>query len=385
MKSNFKILFLAVLSTMIGLGIIIPLLPIYAQTLGATGIWIGVIFSAFSFSRSVFIPIVGRLSDKFGRKKFITYGLLLFSISSLFYVISETIFQLTMARVIQGLASAMVVPVSLAVIGDMAPKGEEGKSMGIFTMAFFTGMGIGPFMGGIINQYFGMNWVFYSMGIFTFVPFLFVAIKLREPKRKAGRKGVRLKDILRDKILRGIFVYRFTNAIGRGGFITFLPIFVKELGLSSSKMGLLVSINIFAAALIQYFGGKLADRFSRKFILVLGMSLANLFLILVPFTKSFILLLVLSLFFGLLSGITFPSLMALGVEAGNRVGMGSSMATLNMALSLGMIIAPILSGFIVDTLGIEYVFFIGGLVSYLGIFLFFIMSKGIKGAEKKVM
>ncbi len=381
LKSNFKILFLAVLSTMIGLGIIIPLLPIYAQLLGAKGIWIGVIFSAFSLSRSIFIPIVGRLSDKHGRKKFITWGLLLFSISSILYVISETIWQLTFARVIQGLASAMVVPVSLAIIGDMAPKGEEGKSMGIFTMAFFIGMGLGPFMGGVINDYFGINWVFYSMGVFTFIPFLFVAIKLREPKRKAGRKGIGFKDIVGDKILRSIFIYRFSNTIGRGGFMVFLPLFVEKLGLSSSKTGLLVSTNIFAAALIQYFGGKVADRFNKRFILIYGMSIANIFLLMVPFTKSFLILLILSLFFGIFSGITFPALLALGVEVGNRVGMGSSMATLNMALSLGMIVAPIFSGFIVDKLGIGYVFLVGGVLSYVGIVIFSMMLK--KGEIQK--
>ncbi len=357
------------------MGVIIPLLPIYAEFLGAKGIWIGVIFSSFSFARTIFMPIVGRLSDKFGRKKFVASGLFLFSVSSIFYVISETIFQLTIARVIQGIASAMVVPISLAIIGDMAPQGEEGKNMGIFTMAFFLGMGIGPFMGGIINQYFGMSWVFYTMGIFTFIPFLLVSIKLREPKRKAGKKGISFKNIFKDKTLKGIFIFRFANAVGRGGFITFLPIFVKNLGMSTSKLGILVSANIFSAALIQYFGGKLADKFNRKKILVNGMLVATVFLFIVPWAKSFNELLLISLMFGVFSGVTFPALMALGVEAGNRVGMGSAMSTLNMAMSIGMIIAPVMSGFIVDTLGINYVFFIGSFISLVGIFVSWFMLK----------
>ena len=64
----FVILFFSIFSSMLGIGIIAPLLPIYAESFGASGLWIGIIFSGFSISRSIFMPIVGRWSDKRGRK-----------------------------------------------------------------------------------------------------------------------------------------------------------------------------------------------------------------------------------------------------------------------------------------------------------------------------
>jgi len=72
-RKIFPILALCVFSSMLGVGIIAPLLPLYAENLGATGIWIGVIFAGFSISRAIFLPIIGRLSDRIGRKLFIWF------------------------------------------------------------------------------------------------------------------------------------------------------------------------------------------------------------------------------------------------------------------------------------------------------------------------
>jgi len=85
-KKIFNTLFIAVFVSMIGAGIIVPLLPIYAKNLGATGIWLGIIFSGFALARLIFMPIIGKISDRKGRKKFIVFGLLGYSVTSLLYL-----------------------------------------------------------------------------------------------------------------------------------------------------------------------------------------------------------------------------------------------------------------------------------------------------------
>ncbi|TET83943.1 MAG: MFS transporter [Candidatus Nealsonbacteria bacterium] len=85
-KKIFNTLFIAVFVSMIGAGIIVPLLPIYAKNLGATGIWLGIIFSGFALARLIFMPIIGKISDRKGRKKFIVFGLLGSSVTSLLYL-----------------------------------------------------------------------------------------------------------------------------------------------------------------------------------------------------------------------------------------------------------------------------------------------------------
>jgi len=149
---------------MLGIGIIVPLLPIYAESLGASGLWIGVIFSGFSISRSLFMPIVGPWSDKKGRKIFIAVGLLIYAIISLGYVLSDSVAAIVMVRSIQGFSAAMIIPIAFAYIGDISPNGREGGYMGIFSVSLFAGFGLGPVLGGVMKDRFGLNADFYAMG-----------------------------------------------------------------------------------------------------------------------------------------------------------------------------------------------------------------------------
>ena len=149
---------------MLGIGIIIPLLPVYAESLGALGLWIGVIFSGFSISRSIFMPIVGRWSDKRGRKIFIAIGLLIYAIISLGYILSDSMAELVMVRSIQGLSAVMIISIAFAYIGEISPKDREGGYMGIFSISLFAGFGLGPMLGGVLKDWFGLTADFYTMG-----------------------------------------------------------------------------------------------------------------------------------------------------------------------------------------------------------------------------
>ena len=134
---------------MLGVGIIVPILPLYAETLGATGLWLGAIFAAFSLTRSIAMPLIGRFSDRLGRKRFITSGLLIYTLSSLGYIYASSTVELIVIRVIQGFSSAMIIPIAMAFIADISPPDKEGSYMGIFTIALFLGFGCGPILGGL--------------------------------------------------------------------------------------------------------------------------------------------------------------------------------------------------------------------------------------------
>jgi len=142
-KRVFLVSFMAVFVSMIGIGLIVPLLPIYAESLGARGIWLGVIFSGFSISRALFMPFVGKWSDQKGRKIFIALGLFLYTIISLGFIAARNAEELIVVRLLQGFAAAMVVPVAMAYIGELSPKEHEGYYMGIFNIALYAGFGFG--------------------------------------------------------------------------------------------------------------------------------------------------------------------------------------------------------------------------------------------------
>ena len=114
-KKIFFALFGVNFVSRIGLGIVAPLMPLYAESLGASGLWLGIMFSSFAFAQLLFLPLAGRLSDIFNRKKLITLGLLAFTIISPFYIWAPTIMMLTLVRILHGLATCLVQPVARAV------------------------------------------------------------------------------------------------------------------------------------------------------------------------------------------------------------------------------------------------------------------------------
>ncbi|MGD8258754.1 MAG: MFS transporter, partial [Desulfobacterales bacterium] len=171
-KKIFGTLFFSIFAAVTGVGIVVPLLPIYAHNLGASGLYIGSIFGAFSLSRTIFLPYFGRLSDKKGRKPFIVPGFLAYAIISIAFIFSEAVTTLIAIRFFHGIASAMLMPVIQAYIGDITPSGREGWTMGLFNMSLFLGLSLGPLLGGIIKDTFSLQASFISMGMLAFIGFL---------------------------------------------------------------------------------------------------------------------------------------------------------------------------------------------------------------------
>ncbi|MCD6420617.1 MAG: MFS transporter, partial [Synergistetes bacterium] len=210
---------------MSGLGIIAPLMPIYAKSLGVTGIWLGIVFSAFSISRTIFMPIIGRISDKGGKKIFLLSGLLMYSIVSILYTFATGILSLTAIRFIHGISSAMVIPIAMAYIGEIAPKGKEGSYMGVFSMSFFLGMGAGPFIGGTLSDAFGIKYAFYAMGTLTAIALINTLVSLPNIKvKKKQKEPAKFREMLKNNAVKGLFIFRTINSMGRGSISSFLPI-----------------------------------------------------------------------------------------------------------------------------------------------------------------
>jgi MFS family permease len=377
-KKVFPILALSIFSSMLGVGIISPLLPLYAEQMGATGIWIGIIFAGFSISRTIVMPIVGRLSDRSGRKLFLSIGLLGYAIISLGYIWANSVTELTLVRLIHGVASGMILPIAQAYVGDISPEGKEGTWMGYFNAAFFTGFGFGPLMGGILTDYFGMNIAFYAMGGLNLLAFLLVIFFLPEigQGKTLASPRASFKQMSTSSMMKGLFSFRLSFSIGRGILATFLPVFAGiYIGLSSTLIGVLLAVNILLMSLLQVYGGNIADRFNRRVLIVVG-SLTNLiYLALIPLGGNFWQLLGICVLGGVGGAIALPAASALTVVEGRRFGMGSTIAVFAMAFSIGMVIGPLVGGGIADFANINSVFYFGAAIGLVGTTLFIWFTK----------
>ncbi len=380
---------MSIFTTVTGVGIVVPLLPVYAHDLGASGLYIGLIFGSFSLSRTFFLPYFGRLSDKKGRKPFIVSGLFTYALISIAFVLSHSVESLIALRFIQGISSALILPVTQAYVGDITPKGREGFTMGVFNMSIFLGLSIGPLVGGWVHDRFNLQAAFVCMGLLALIGFLFSLLLLppTRSERSLSRKNglISWVQLLKDKELAGLLLFRFAYLACIGIILGFLPVYAASaFSLSSASIGILVMLGISVSGLIQIPMGFLADRTNRNLMIITGGLIAGFAIFLFEWAGGFWDLFFDNVLFGLGGGIAMPALMALALIKGNSSkAMGSVMALMTLAHSLGMFAGSILAGLIMDMFQLRQAFFLGSLimVAGLGLFLFCIYSpaKGPKG------
>lgn len=374
----YVVLFIAVFASTMGVGFIGPLLPLYARDLGAGSLALGAIFAAYSLARVLFMPIIGRLSDRFGRRLFLTTGLAVYTLFSLAYIRADVTVELIIVRALHGAAAGMVIPVAQAYVGELAPKGSEGSSMGKFMISLFAAFGMGPLLGGPLAERLGMHAPFYAMGIMSALAFLLALIFLPELglHKERWQQRVPVRFILGHTAVIALVVFRSSVAFGRGLVVPFLPLYAESVGATLSMIGVILATNIFVSAFMQYPFGKLADRVPRAPLVALGIigSAATIFFI--PYCETVLHLFLLQIATGITSALGLPAALAMATGCGRRLnGMGTVMAVFNSGLSVGLVFGSLAGGVFKEIFGLDFVFQGGSLVVAAGFLAFLLLIR----------
>ncbi|MBI5116408.1 MFS transporter [Candidatus Poribacteria bacterium] len=381
-------IFVVIATMMVGIGIIAPLMPVYAQQMGATGMWLGIIFAAFATTRMIFTPMFGRISDRFGRKWFLLAGLLAFTLLSLGYMVSDTVYELTLMRMAHGFSSALVVPIAFAYVGDLTPEKREGRYMAVINYATFVGMAIGPFMGGRLADAYGIHsafWALFGFGVLASTMVLVLLPDIRSPRSLEENPLPGFRHMLSDNLVRGLLTIRAGSAVRQAIVMAFLPIFAKHIGLTKTHMGALISAFIITAAVVLYPAGVLADRFSRTRLIIVGETCATICFGVFPLARTFPQLLAGAIAAGMAGGLSMPSLLAINAEIGRDYGMASMMGLYDAAMGFGMLFATLTAGALMDLLSVRAVFYYIVILGLTGVaaFVFFTRrpreARGVSG------
>jgi MFS family permease len=374
LRKAFPILALSTFCSMLGMGIISPLIPVYATSLGATAAAVGLIFAGFSIGRAVLSPVIGYWSDRIGRKPFIVIGLLASSLVSLAYIWADSVPELIIVRLVHGAAGGIVFPVTQAYVGDISPHGKEGTWMGYYTASFFTAFAVGPLLGGILGDRLGPSAAFYTMSGLTFLGFLVSLVFLPEVKNRQARSTMPRPSFAKmgqSGIVRGLFSYRLGTEMGWGIFFCFLPIITGiNLGMSSTQTGVLLTANMLITSVLMIPFGRLTDRFDRRWMVIIGGAMGFIQMAFTGFATEFWQLLVLVSFGGIGGAITSPAGSALSVEEGRKFGMATTITVITMAMSIGVAVGPIAGGALADVSDVVSAFYFAAALSLIGISLF---------------
>ena len=378
----FIVVWLALFIAVIGIAMVSPLMPVFAEKMGASGVWLGLAFSGFTLSQVPLMPVIGRLSDKYGKKPFIWIGLLIYTVSAIGYFWAPTYHELVIFRILSGVGAAMVMPIAFSYVGELAPKDYEGRFMGLFTIAMIAGFGVGPVLGGVIHDSLGMDATFISMGIFSILGFLIIFFLLPAKTSTAGaassadgtrhdQPSTSFLSMLKDTTIQGVITLQLTFGLLFGTVLAFVGVWMTTtMDTSVAQVGILLSARSIMNGTLSYPFGWLADHMNRVVLVSVGMGMVAVGTFSIPWLGNFGLLLGIFIVIGVFESMAIPSLNAITVEKGRTLGMGTVMGMFNMAMSLGLVTGSMVGGLIETSTGIDAVFRYAAVLGLVGVVVF---------------
>ena len=254
MSRPLFVIFLTLFVNLVGFGIIIPLLPFYAQTFGASPMVIGLLFASFSVSQLFASPILGDLSDRWGRRPVLIFSLLGTVVSFVMLALAHSLAMLFAARIVDGLSGGNITT-ARAYIADITAEEDRARAFGILGAAFGLGFIVGPGLGGLFSHisYTAPIW---AAAIITVFATALAYMWLPETVHRAHAGGaspwmslVELGGRANLRILFGIdFVYWTAFAVYQTTFALFGA---RRFGFDAAETGYLLAVFGFFGVLVQ--------------------------------------------------------------------------------------------------------------------------------------
>lgn len=357
-----------------------PVLPLFASHLGADPSGVGFIASVSAFTGIVASIPAGILSDRFGRKRMLIFSAMVFSTAPFLYLIVSNIWQLAIIRFYHGLATAIFIPVSMAMVSDLFHT-ERGEKIGWFSTLTLAGRFMAPVIGGsiigamVFNPGLSYKAVYLVCGASGIIAMAF-ALKLpKTEKKQAGNMPLRetLKSFREVITARGILITSAVEAsilFAYGTFETFLPLYSINAGLSAYEIGIFLSAQVITLALAKPVMGRFSDRHGRQPQIFGGAIIGAICIGSFAFFKTFFPLLILSILFGLSLSIVTSGTSAFIADLSRKETHGSAMGILGSIMDIGHTTGPLFSGIVAYYLGYGVSFAGAALVLLTAAFMF---------------
>lgn len=353
-----------------------PVLPLFAAYLGADPSGVGIVASASAFTGIVASIPAGILSDRLGRKRMLIFSAIVFSTAPFLYLFVTKIWQLALIRFYHGLATAIFVPVAMALVSDTFHK-ERGEKMGWFSTSTLVGRFTAPLVGGsiigalVFNPGIGYKVVYFVCGAAGVIVLL---LAFRIPNQDGKKNNQRWKETFKTVVSnKGILITSAVEAailFAYGTFETFLPLYSIKMGLSAYEVGIFLSAQVITLALTKPMMGRFSDRHGRRPQIFTGAIIGAICIGSFSFFKSFIPLLVLSILFGLSLSIVTSATSAFISDLSKTETHGSAMGVFGSIMDIGHATGPLISGIIATYFGFGKAFIGASLVLATAAFVF---------------
>ena len=360
-RSPLLVIFITVFIDLVGFGIVIPVLPYYAEgtKFGATPTQVGLLFASYSVMQLVFSPVLGRLSDKYGRRPILLMSLLGTAIGFLVLGFATTLWMLFVGRIVDGISGGNI-STAQAYIADVTTKEDRAKGMGLIGAAFGLGFVFGPAIGGILSRW-GVNVPFLFAGGLAFANAILLYFTLPEtvtpdhPARvsaASGRGWRQLLVALREPRLAYVLAIYFLGIVAFSIMTATFSLFMMfRLGYDAFHNGWVFAfVGIISATIQGGLIGKLVKRFGEPLLIIVGALLFSASLFAIPFVtiaSGLVALLALGAVTAIGQALSAPSLSSLASKTASAAEQGGVLGVMQSVASLARAVGPSLAAVLI--------------------------------------
>lgn len=377
--SPLVIILVTVFIDLLGFGIIIPLLPFYAESFGATAFAIGLLGTSFSLMQFLFSPIWGRWSDRIGRKPIILLGLIGSCLSYLTLALATSLPILFLARIIGGIAGANI-PTAQAYIADVTTPENRARGMGLVGAAFGLGFIFGPAIGGVLSRVTPETPMWFASAL-CFANFVAAWFLLPESRvvttstKSLGRMAAFRHATTKPALLLVLALYFIVTMAFSGFEATFALFSEARFGYTAASIGFLFAFIGLVLAVVQgVLVGRVVKRLGERRLVPLAIFAIAISIGMIPFVWNVPTLLVALGVLAVGMGFNSPSLSSMVSKLSDADDQGGTLGLASSLASLGRVVGPAWGGYLYDAFGMSTPYlsasalmFIAFVVSFIGL------------------
>ncbi|KAB2879875.1 MFS transporter [bacterium] len=377
-RSPLLVVFITVFIDLVSFGIVIPLLPFYAQNFGASGVVIGLLLSVFSLMSFVFMPLWGRLSDRYGRRPILLITIGGSFIAYLIFSAAFSLWMLFLSRILAGIANANI-SVAQAYISDVTTVENRSKGMGMIGAAFGLGFIFGPLISGVFSaDYFGdmkyalPGYIAAGLCLLNFISAYFLLPESLHADLRTTQSDKALIDVkalhraLQTPQLGLIILLLFIATVAFSNIYASFPLFIMEepFKLSTSGMGwFFAEIGVFSVIVQGGLIGRLTKLFGERNLVFGGATMMCMGFIGFPISSALPVggLISLGFFVALLavgSSCMTPTIMSLSSQLADPKEQGSILGIIQSFASLARMLGPAIGGVAYDFAGHDMPYYV---------------------------
>ena len=375
-KQNLKVAWLGNFLTGTSFTLVMPFIPVFVEELGVgpglVEYYAGLAVSTNALAAALMAPIWGSLADRYGRKPMMVRAafVMIFTMGGMAFV--PNVFWLLVLRVLNGVFTGYI-PNATALIASQVPKDKTGYALGTLSTGAVAGNLIGPTLGGVLAEMFGVHTVFLLVGLLYAIVVILTVFYIREdfvPIKKSDVLPVKevFAQVKDRKILAGLFVTSMVIIAAAQAVVPILTLYVRHLGQTDNLLfvaGFIISLPGMASLATSGYLGKLGDRIGNHRLLLMALTYSLLINVFCVFAENPFQLGLLRFLYGFGTGALLPSVNSLLTKLTPKEGISRIFAYNQLFNNLGSVVGPMMGSAVAAHMGYDWVFYLSsGLVLF---------------------